>query len=94
VPTQELTGTPGPHQAQGKRLEAVEKYKANFNYASDKKEVLKRIVEQELVIGNKEEARRWVDRGLDQRIDASYESAEAQQMLDEAKNAKPPTKKG
>lgn len=69
--------------AEGKKAEATTKYKEHFDKApdSDKPLALKRIVEQEVDAGHADEARRWVERGLDQRVAAAYEAPAARALL-------------
>lgn len=58
----------------GKKAEAVAKYKANMDFASDKARVFKRVVEYELAQGNQAEARKWIDTALDKKVDVTYDT--------------------
>jgi hypothetical protein len=57
---------------QDKKAEAVAVYKDKFTYANDKAALLKRIVEFEAERNDMAEARRWIDRGLEDKIEVSY----------------------
>lgn len=61
--------------SQGKKAEAVAIYKRNFDKSKDQPLALKRIVEHEAEAGDSAEARRWVEKGMDQGVSVSYEGA-------------------
>jgi len=69
----------------GQRDAAVAKYKEGYPGAGDMKaSVLRRIVEHEASKGNTAEARKWIERGLDDRLDVAYEG-DAGELLAEVK---------
>lgn len=69
----------------GQRDAAIAKYKEGFPAAaSSKGEILQRIVEYEVGKGNMQEARKWVEKGLDEKLDVKYEG-QAQQLYAAAK---------
>jgi hypothetical protein len=74
--------------AAGKDADAVAVYKNKFYAASNKPEVLKRIVEYEAKKGDSDELRKWVKKGIDDKIDAAYDSPVAQQALAALKKEK------
>jgi hypothetical protein len=68
----------------GQRAAAVAKYKEGYPAAGDDKdEVLRRIVVQELKAGNRQEATKWVERGLNDRLNVNYGSGAAAALLAE-----------
>jgi HEAT repeat protein len=69
--------------AAGDRTEAVKKYKSLFASAkSDKQtEILRRIVEFELAEGDRKEARRWVETGLNRGLAPAYSTPGATDLL-------------
>ena len=61
---------------------AVAKYKEGYDAAGPRKaEVLQRIVDHEAKAGNAAEAKRWVEKGVNERVDASYETPAARDLL-------------
>jgi len=73
--------------AEGDRLyatkpaEAVQKYKAGYDDAGDRKaEVLQRIVDHEAANGNTAEATKWVEKGIDDKLNPAYTSATAKDL--------------
>ena len=64
---------------QGKKDEAVAVYKQKFSYSKNKVAHLKRIVEFEAEKEHIAEVRKWVEIGVDAKVDVSYESKMAQQ---------------
>ncbi len=65
-----------------KPAEAVAKYKDGYPAAGARKpEVLQRIVDHEAKAGNAVEARRWVEKGLDEKVNATYEVPAARDIL-------------
>ena len=69
--------------AEGKKAEAVAKYKDRYSFVPDgrKAEVVKRVADHEATAGDKAEARRWVEKGLDAKLDIKYESPAARDIL-------------
>ena len=74
--------------AEGDRLyatnpaEAVGRYKEGFDAAGTRKaEVLQRIVDHEAKAGNAAEAKRWVEKGLNEKLNAAYETPAARELL-------------
>lgn len=68
--------------AEGKQEEAVRAYKKHFSEAGDRKpELLKRIVEYELKQGDRAEARHWVEKGIDGKLEVAYDSEAARGLL-------------
>jgi len=65
---------------EGKKAEAVAVYKDNFSFSKDKATHIKRIVEVEAEKGDKEEARKWVEKGFAEKLDVKYEGQAAQQV--------------
>lgn len=67
---------------EGKKAEAVAKYKDRYFFVPDDKrpEVVRRVADHEAEAGNREEARRWVVKGLDGNMDIKYESAAARDI--------------
>jgi len=66
--------------AGGNRGAAVAKYKKHFAFVDNKQEILRRIVDFETEKGNKEEARKWIEKGLDAKIAVAYETAGAREL--------------
>lgn len=73
--------------AEGKKAEAVAKYKDRFSHLPDDRraEVIKRIADHEATAGDKAEARRWVEKGLDGKTEIAYETAAARDLLVQVK---------
>ncbi|MBA4188930.1 MAG: hypothetical protein C0467_13115 [Planctomycetaceae bacterium] len=69
--------------ADGKKAEAVVKYKSGFSHATDaqKPEIIKRVADFEASSGNYTEARRWVEMGLSGGVEIAYESQPARDIL-------------
>ena len=69
--------------AEGKKAEAVAKYKDRFSHVpGDRRaEVIKRVADHEATAGDKAEARRWVEKGLDGKMNIAYESPAARDLL-------------
>jgi len=74
--------------AEGDRLyptkpaEAVARYKEGYDAAGDRKaEILQRIVDHEAGAGNTAEAKKWVERGLDDKLTVTYTSADARDLF-------------
>jgi hypothetical protein len=61
----------------GKKAEAVSVYKENYVFSEDKEKLVARIVDYEATAGNAAEARKWVERGLDERRTVSYQTPAA-----------------
>jgi hypothetical protein len=62
--------------------QAVEKYKEGYSVAGSRKgEVLQRIVEQEVKSGTTAEAKKWVEKGVDDGVTVSYTSQAAKDLL-------------
>ena len=59
--------------ADGKRAEAVEKYAANYERADDKPQLLRRVVEFRLESGDTAEAKKWLARGISDKVEVVYE---------------------
>ncbi|MBA4191184.1 MAG: hypothetical protein C0467_24655 [Planctomycetaceae bacterium] len=70
--------------AEGKKAEAVAKYKSGFSHApADRKsEIIKRSADIEAEAGNKAEARHWVEQGLNANLDITYSTSAARDVLD------------
>lgn len=69
--------------AEGRPAEAVLKYKDNFNFVhQNRPEILRRIVEEEIKQGNVAEARRWIDKGLEENVEVTYNSPDARKLFD------------
>jgi hypothetical protein len=68
----------------GKKMQAVTVYKKNFDVVPNRAEYLKRIVETEIEQGSKEEAMKWVQRGIKDKINAKYDSHIANEMFAQA----------
>ncbi len=70
--------------AEGKKAEAVAKYKSGFSHApADRKaEIIKRSADVEAEAGNKTEARYWVEQGLNANLDITYSTTAARDVLD------------
>ena len=73
--------------AEGDRLyptkpaEAVAKYKEGYDAAGARKaEVLQRIVDHEAGAGNTAEATKWIDKGLNDKLNPAYTSAGAKDL--------------
>ena len=65
-----------------KPADAVAKYKDGYPAAGGRKpEVLQRIVDHEAKAGNAAEVRRWVEKGLDEKVDATYQVPAARDLL-------------
>jgi hypothetical protein len=72
--------------AAGKKAEAAEQYKKAYTGADKRKaEIVQKIVDQELSAGNRDEARRWIDRALGDRVELNFESQAAREMLAQAR---------
>jgi hypothetical protein len=73
--------------ADGKKAEAVEHYKKGYSAAAGARraEVIQRIVDQEIGAGNRDEARRWIDRSLADRVEVNFENQAAREMLAQAR---------
>jgi hypothetical protein len=73
---------------EGKRAEAVAKYKTNFAAVASQSqaEILKRIVEHEVETGDLKEARRWIELGLDKGLAPRYAGGAAFKLEREAKH--------
>jgi transcriptional regulator with XRE-family HTH domain len=68
--------------AGGKTEEAIQRYKAAYNVSFVRsRECIARIVVHELSAGHEDEARRWVDRALDSKLDVDFEMQAAKSML-------------
>jgi hypothetical protein len=69
--------------ADGKREEAVQKYKALFAFANkdEQAEMLGKIVEFEAARGDLTEAKRWVETGLDHGLAPGYSTPAATELL-------------
>jgi hypothetical protein len=69
--------------AQGKQAEAVAMYKRAYpNRRADRDRILKRIVQHELSQGNKEEARIWAERGMDDKVTVAFEDPTERRFWD------------
>ena len=68
--------------ADGKKGEAVAKYKDWWSFVPDerKAQVIQRVADHEAA-GDKAEARRWVEKGLDGRLTVAYETPAARDLL-------------
>lgn len=65
-----------------KPAEAVAKYKEGYPAAGSRQsEVLRKIVEFEVDAGNTTEARRWVERGIDDKLTVEYTSPAAKDLV-------------
>ncbi len=84
TPSETIAEADGLYQ-EGKHAEAVTIYKEHFTSALEKPQVLKRIVEVEIQQGNKAEAKKWIEKGLDDQIIVTYDSPAAREMLADAK---------
>src|SRR5262245_40533270 len=67
--------------AEGDRLDptdpaaAVARYKEGYDAAGPRKaEVLQRIVDHEVKAGNTAEAKKWVEKGLNEKLQVAYET--------------------
>lgn len=61
--------------------QAVAKYKEGYGAAGSRKaEVIQRIVDHEAAAGNADEARKWVERGLDDGVTVEYTSPAAKDL--------------
>lgn len=70
----------------GKRDEAVAKYKSGYPSAgTEKPAILRRIVDHSVAKGDLAEAKKWVTTGIDEKVDVTYESPQAQAMADEVR---------
>ena len=74
--------------AEGDRLYATDpgaaagKYKEGFDAAGPRKaEVLQRIVDHEAKPGNAAEAKKWIAKGLDEKLQVTYETPAARELL-------------
>jgi hypothetical protein len=72
---------------EGKRAEAVAKYKKNFASVEPKlrEEILKRIVDFEADAGNLKVARRWIEVGVNQGLVPVYGSAAATKLVEQVR---------
>lgn len=72
----------------GKKTDAVMEYRRIFEDArSDEKErMLPRIVEFEVNAGNNEEAKKWIKRGLEDKLKVEYSDPAAKKVFAVAKN--------
>lgn len=62
--------------------EAIASYKLGFPSAGGRKaEILQRIVDHEAEAGNTAEASAWIERGLDENVNATYKSAAARTLM-------------
>jgi hypothetical protein len=69
----------------GKTDEAVAKYKDGYGAAGDRKaEVIRRIVDFEAGKGNNAEAKKWVERGLSDKLVLSFDSPGGRTLLADA----------
>jgi hypothetical protein len=69
----------------GKMEDAVAKYKDGYSAAGDRKaEVVKRIVDVEAGKGNTAEAKKWVERGLADKLVLSFDSPGGRTLLADA----------
>jgi hypothetical protein len=70
----------------GQHDAAIAKYKEGYPSAETMKgEVLQRIVDYEVAKGNLPEARKWIERGLDEKVDASYQESASTNLLAQVK---------
>jgi hypothetical protein len=61
---------------------AVVKYKEGYDAADSRKaEVIQRIVDAEAKAGHQAEAKKWVERGLNEKLQVSYETPAARELL-------------
>lgn len=69
--------------AEGKRAEAVAKYKDRFSHVPElqRTEVIKRIVDHEATAGDPAAARQYVEKGLDGKLKVEYETPAARDLL-------------
>lgn len=65
----------------GRKKQAIAVYKKHFEHVSDKPKYLKRIVETELELGSKTEAKQWIMKGIESNVPVEYDSAAAKEML-------------
>jgi hypothetical protein len=69
----------------GQRDAAIPKYKDGYPAAGNAKgEVLQRIVDYEADKGNMQEARKWIEKGLDEKLNVAYEG-QSQQVFSAVK---------
>ena len=72
--------------AAGKKNEAAEKYQKVYAVAGSRKgEIVNRIVEHLVQGGRFTEALEWINRALDDRVDVSFESQDARDLLARAR---------
>jgi hypothetical protein len=65
-----------------KPADAVAKYKEGYPSAGSRKaEIIQRIVDHEAEAGNNEEAKRWIERGLDEKLTINFKSGTARALL-------------
>jgi predicted Zn finger-like uncharacterized protein len=58
----------------GKKADAVSVYKSHYTLADDKGKLVKRIADFEAETGNTAEARQWVEKGLDEKLNVVYDA--------------------
>ena len=68
--------------AEGKKADAVAKYKDRFSHVPNdrRQEIIKRVADHEATAGDTAEARRWVEKGLDGKMNIAYESPAARDI--------------
>jgi hypothetical protein len=66
----------------GQKAAAAEKYKAGYPAAGGRKaEVIKRIVEHEATKGSTDEAKKWMEKGLDDKLTLEFDDADTRALL-------------
>jgi hypothetical protein len=66
----------------GQKAAAAEKYKAGYPAAGGRKaEVIKRIVEHEATKGSSDEAKKWMEKGLDEKLTLDFDEPAAKSLL-------------
>jgi hypothetical protein len=68
--------------AAGKKVEAVAKYKDGYAYSGSRKaELVQRIVDHEAGQGKGGEAKKWLEKGLDDKLTLTFETPAAKMLL-------------
>jgi HEAT repeat protein len=69
----------------GKKAEAVARYKARFPASTDPARLIRRIVEYEAGKGDNPEAKRWIERAIDAKLDVVFEGETSRALLGEVR---------
>jgi DNA-directed RNA polymerase subunit RPC12/RpoP len=69
--------------AKGKKAEAGAKYSDRYSYVTNDRrvEIIRRVADHEATAGDKGEARRWVEKGLNVGLEIDYETQAARELL-------------